>query len=103
MSTRTQARLSMSARTQAQLSMSTRTQARLSMSNGHKLIIDQSQTNRHDLVSNQYQSEARNYQCQINIGTISARMFQQGPAINVNRDKILCSILYISATHFRRP
>ena len=76
----------MSTRTQARLSMSARTQAQLSMSNGHKLIIDQSQTNRHDLVSNQYQSEARNYQCQINIGTISARMFQQGPAINVNRD-----------------
>ena len=51
---------------------------------GHKLLIYQCQTNRNDLVSYQYQSEACNYQ--LPMGMISARIFQKGPSINVNRN-----------------
>ena len=52
---------------------------------GHNFLIDQSKINGHDLVSYQYRSEARNYQCQTNRHDISS-FFQQVRAINVNRD-----------------
>jgi len=39
---------------------------------GHNFLIDQSKINGHDLVSYQYRSEARNYQCQTNRHDISS-------------------------------